>query len=510
MSRLLPLSLLLLFAASVSAQVVPPVAITIDVNDRVGPDRLALVHFTVENTSDQPLTHVRLEMSTGFGSDIQDVSADDAAATCSQVSPDFTGISCTFPLLAPHAKATATTTTQFAPGHYNLTLEVRASSTGLKDASRVVTFYREFSVTTPANEGPGSFRQAILDSNAQCPTGTPCRISFEIPDAPPAEGWFTIALASPLPAILGAEITIDGERQTAITGDTNPRGPEVFLDGRAVTIADGLLFNGVTATVRGLAIGGFPGNGILVLKSKPIIQNNDIGVDPTGTVPVPNGLRGIMGDGFNAEISGNVLSHNRRSGLFLWHGANIHDNRIESNGASGMFLGGLTVFDSDIVIDNVITGNHDFGIALADKGSFEIRANTIAHNGGGGIDVGLNGRTPRIETFAGTLATPRVTSARYDAASGDTIIEGVVTEAAFSAVERTVFLYANHAVDADGFAEGERFLGAVPLGAGFAFSLRVHDDLRGLYVDGSLFVKRWDLVDLRGSTEFGPPALVGD
>jgi hypothetical protein len=34
----------------------------------------------------------------------------------------------------------------------------------------------------------------------------------------------------------------------------------VFLDGRGVTFADGLIILGAKATLRGLSIGGFPGN----------------------------------------------------------------------------------------------------------------------------------------------------------------------------------------------------------------------------------------------------------
>src|ERR1051325_3811005 len=495
MQRLLAPFLVSLLAAPLLAQTV-----TIDVSDRVGPDRLALVHVIVENPTDEPMHNVTLEMHTGFHSDIQDVGTDDPTASCGGVDPTFTLIGCTFFTLAPHAKATATVTTQYAPGHYEIIVNIA----GRLKASRQITFYREFSVTTPANDGPGSLRQAILDANEQCPTNAPCRINFEIPGPPPAEGWFTIAPAWPPPPVRGWEVDIDGERQTAITGDTNPRGPEIFLDGRAVTIADGLLFDKSIATVRGLAIGGFPGNGILVLRANMTIQNDYIGTDPTGEVPVPNGLRGIMGDGFSAEIGGNILSHNARSGLFLWHAADIHDNRVESNGASGIFLGGMATLDPNIIENNVITGNHDFGIGFADPGGVEIRVNTIAHNGRG-IDAGLNGRTPRNRTPAGTIAAPRITSARYDAGSGDTIIEGAVDLGS-----GTASLYANHSLDADGFAEGERFLGTATLKFPGVFSLRVHEDLRGLYVDGSLFVKRWDLVDLIGSTEFGPPMLVRD
>ena len=516
MRRLLSLSLVLVFATSLSAQQAP-LAISIDVGDRLASGDLADVRYSVENTSDAPLSGVVLDMSTSYPSNITDVAASDPAANCGPVDHvTFRRIGCIVPLLAPHATATATMTVHFPPGHYNLSLFVdTAPPVHSASASRTTTFYREFRVTTPADDGAGSLRQAILDANAQCPAGTPCRIGFEIAGAPPAEGWFTIALASPLPAITAPEIVLDGARQKAITGDTNANGPEVFLDGRGVNVADGLIIKSAGAAVRGLAIGGFPGNGILALQSGAggatpwLIEGNNLGTDPGGA-PVPNGLRGLMGDPFDVEVTGNVLSHNRRSGIFLLHAANIHDNRIEANGASGIFLGATSGTSISTVADNVIDGNHDFGVALVRDGLFAVRGNSIGGNGGGGIDVGLDGRTPRSDTNIGPMAVPRITAAHFDAASGDTVIEGLVTEAAFSARERTVYVYANRSIDADGFAEGERLLGAVPVGAGGAFSLRVHDDLRGLYIDANLVVIHWDLIDLSATTEFGPPLRVGE
>jgi hypothetical protein len=510
MRRLLPLSLVLLFAVSLSAQQTAPVAITIDVDDRLAPGDLANVRYTVENVSDQTLSHVNFEMRVGFQANIVDFpTTNDPAAICGPADPSFTLIGCTFPQLAPHAKAIATVPVHYPPRRYSLLLRVGTNSSGTKSASREVVFYREFSVTHTGDGGPGSFRQAILDTNAQC-AGMPCRISFEIPDAPPAEGWFTVAPSSPLPPVLASDINIDAERQTAITGDTNPRGPEVFLDGRGVDIADGLIISGQLATVRGLAIGGFRGNGILILKSTALVEYNYIGTDPTGTVAVPNGLRGVMGDSFKAEISGNILSHNARSGLFLVHAANIHDNRIEFNGASGVYLGGTTVFDTSVVAGNVIAGNRDFGVAFPALGPVEVRANTFAGNGWGAIDVGLDGPTPRADrTLAGPIAVPRITAARFDAASGDTIIEGTITEAGFPPQDVDVYVYANGSVDANGFAEGEKFLGVVRPSKG-AFSLRVHEDLRGLYIDANLSVLKHDEVDERGTSEFGPALRVSD
>jgi len=499
MHRLLPLSLALLFASSLFAQQ-PQLSLSIDADDRLSPSGLGDVRFHVENPSDQDATNVFLDMFLGNGALASAIKPSNPAMECASQNLGHDRVGCHISVLAAHAKSDVTITAHFDAGHYGFRFFVSP-----KTVTGEATFYREYPVTTSADGGPGSLRQAILDTNAEC-AAAPCRIDFEISEPLPAAGWFTIAPASPLPWVLAPEIVIDGERQTAITGNTNPRGPEIFLDGRGVTIADGLIVSGNKATVRGLAIGGFPANGLLVLHSVMLIEHNDIGTDPTGTVPVPNGLRGIMGDGFGAEIRGNVLSHNRRSGVFLWHNANIHDNRIESNGASGIFLGGQTVFDYSTVTGNIITGNGDFGIAAPRRNVVEVRANTIAHNAGGGIDIGLDGRTLESNDFLlGPVSAPHIDSARFDATSGDTIIEGPIP---FAFSQITLYLYANTTLDHDGFAEGERFLGTPQFAAG-RFTLRVHEDLRGLFIDGNTIGTTVNSeVPARGTSEFGLPVRV--
>jgi len=499
MRRLLPISLFLLFAPTLFAQQ-QPFSLAIDVGDRFTSGTLADVRFTIENISDQDRTNVFLDMFLGNGSAMTKMTPSDPATDCSTLNIGQSRVGCRIPLLAAHTKSEVTATAHYPDaGHYG----IRFFST--IEISRDATFYREYPVTTALDGGPGSFRQAILDTNAECPANIPCRIDFEISEPVPAEGWFTIAPKSPLPEVVAPDIAIDGERQTTISGNTNPKGPEVFLDGRGVDTADGLTILGARAMVRGLAIGGFPGNGMLVLRSAMLVEDNYIGIDPAGTIPVPNGLRGIMGDGYGAEIRNNVLSHNTRSGVFLWHNANIHDNRIESNGASGIFLGGESGFDDSVIVNNTITGNHDFGIAVPHRNLVDVRANSIAHNAGGGIDVGLDGRTLETDdSFVGPVVAPHIESARFDAASGDTIIDGPTP---FGFSPRTIYLYANTTLDADGFAEGERFLGS-PQFAGGRFTLRVHEDLRGLFVDGNTTVTQNDLIITHATSEFGPPVRV--
>src|SRR6267378_625029 len=111
-------------------------------------------------------------------------------------------------------------------------------------------------VTNTADSGPGSLRQAILDANA-LPGGLPVTIAFNIPTTDPnfldddsfltggdaAADAFFIRPATPLPALTRAFVTIDGRTQTGFTGDTNPFGPEIVIDGRGAVSGAGLTLN---------------------------------------------------------------------------------------------------------------------------------------------------------------------------------------------------------------------------------------------------------------------------
>ncbi len=345
-------------------------------------------------------------------------------------------------------------------------------------------FFHDFPVTATADSGPGSLRQAIDDVNAHCliPDGSnpadPCRITFAIAGPPQPGGWFTIEPESPFPEIAATDLTVDGEMQTAIA-DSNPLGPEVFLLGDRAGVIDGLRFRVSRLLLRGLAIGGFAQNGVLV-QGGGAIRNNYLGIDPTGRVAVPNGLRGLMSSA-GLEVTGNVISGNRRSGIFFASqgssGALVTNNRIGvaaasddpvPNGASGIFFGEFS--RPSVVAGNVIGNSGDFGIAVARTAGVGATHNRIFNSGQGAIDNGLDG--PTRDSY-----TPSITSARYDPATQTTTISGTTFTRGpgFTTVE----LYANGSVDALGFAEAEDYLGSVKVvPEDVSFTLTVPRDLR--------------------------------
>src|SRR5262245_15248437 len=142
------------------------------------------------------------------------------------------------------------------------------------------TLLSTFSVTNTDDGGPGSLRQAILDSNVVM--GGTNTIDFTIP----GPGVQTIAPASPLPAITRA-VLIDGYSQPGYAGS-----PLIELSGSRVGYGDGLTISGPGIAVRGLDIDNFSqGAGIRLTGTDATgasICGNFIGTDATGTTPLPN------------------------------------------------------------------------------------------------------------------------------------------------------------------------------------------------------------------------------
>jgi len=485
--------------------------------DSLDADNRVIAEFLFGNVSDSPAPEVTAEIIT-FPADA-DASAASNGWTCKPSS--LYRLLCTNHLIAPHTVSGLRLPVRFAAheirGAFAANVTQKPAPEFRMQAQSLLVdavFYRPFRVTSTADSGAGSLRQAIIDANAACSNDDgklPCSIRFEIPPPVPAEGWFTIAPRTPLPSITVTDLLVDGEAQTALTGNTNALGPEIFLfGGQAGEGAEGLDLLSSAAAVRGLAIGGFTGNGIRsvtrlinFVARQHIIERNYLGIDPTGTKAVPNGLRGLTGDRFDGEITGNVISGNRRSGVFLTDSSNptMRDNRIGvaaasddplGNGASGIFMSG----DSAPLIEhNVIAYSGDFGVAVARFSAAQILENRIIHNVQSGIDLGLDG--PTVD------AAPRITSARFDPSTGETVVEGVTRARPIAnyPTSVTAYVYANSRDEAG----GDIFLGSVLADATGKFTLRYRGDMTGNYID-AMYFQLTDFGDgvARQSSEFGP------
>lgn len=160
-------------------------------------------------------------------------------------------------------------------------------------------------VTTLADSGPGSLREAITTANGD---GVATTITFGSPGI--------ILLATPLPNLNGAGDTIDGT------------GSGVILDGSALAPGSlGLRVRRSNYTIRGLTIQNMPSDGIRIdTPTPPTTILTVTGVVIDSNTLIGNGSRGI-------RVSGGV-------GPDKTVDATLINNKISDSGAAGIAVNG--------------------------------------------------------------------------------------------------------------------------------------------------------------------------
>jgi hypothetical protein len=327
---------------------------------------------------------------------------------------------------------------------------------------------------------PELLANAIDQANLECLDGYPCKIAFRL-GTPPASGYFTLKPQRALPKITGKNISIDGTTQTRLTGDTNPNGPEIFIDGSNNAWEDGIVFDQPCGLeVAGLAIGNFTNAAVTIGGDQVVGQNpcsvtavrsvhdNYLGVDPSGTQPAPNGRGVVLNERLfpivAAKVVNNVISANTRSGIWIGraNGNSISGNRIGldihneplGNGASGIYVS-PSALDLDIR-GNYVAFNHDFGVAV-DRGAIgtDIGPNSIFANWQLGIDVGLDGPTPDRDVPA-----PVILSAEYDPGTNTTVLT-IASNEQPNLILPTLTMYASDAPHPSGYGDAQYYLGSL-------------------------------------------------
>lgn len=359
-------------------------------------------------------------------------------------------------------------------------------------------FYKLFVVSSTDDAGFGTLRQAIIDSNAVT-CNFDCRMVFRIPEEKRGErGWFTIQPLTPLPAVTSL-VTIFGPVGMEKTG-TRIR-PQIFLDGSKVSGGNGLEIRAgqsFGSDVSGLAIGNFPGAGIVLTAAGRFIRDNFIGTLPSGIEAAPN-ERGIVATGGpNRQLflHHNVVSGNRRSGIVLsdMGRPQLTENAIGlgadgttplGNGASGVYL--AENCDWAFLWLNDLAYNRDFGLAIHPSVKrVLVSLNAIYRNGQLGIDYGVDLATPNVDDDDSGRRLPNhpvIRSARWDAASGRTVIEGQMISRLSpnpNGERLRVELY----TDEGEHPQAREFLGSTPVGSDGTFRLNVARDLRGQPITG--------------------------
>ncbi len=216
-----------------------------------------------------------------------------------------------------------------------------------------------FTVTNTNDSGAGSFRQALLDANANPGLDT---IVFNIGSG----GIQTITLSTELPRI-SDPVIIDATTQPGYFGL-----PIIELT-RNIAFGQALAIDGGNTTVRGLVINNFDGVGIGIYNNGGNrIENNFIGTNITGTAARGNS-DGIRIFNSSNNIIGGTSSNNR--------------NLISGNSAAGISVGGSSennIFQGNHIGTNVTgtteLGNGREGICLCNS--------TVTNNLIGGVTLG--------------------------------------------------------------------------------------------------------------------------
>jgi hypothetical protein len=250
-------------------------------------------------------------------------------------------------------------------------------------------------VTTTADSGAGSLRQAITDANNNAGADT---ISFNI-----GSGAATITLTTTVLPTITDQVTIDGWTQGGWSST-----PLIVIDGNDRT-GNGLTLSSTAdgSIIRGLIIRNIAGDGIEIQAGSinNLIVGNYIGNLSTGGASaganLENTQSGIQIFGANNTVGGtlaterNVISGNSAQGIFI-DGASASGNLVSgnyigldasgtiilANGTDGVFIGNSasnnTIGGPSAAYRNVISGNSDDGVQIGVTGS--ANNNTVRYN----------------------------------------------------------------------------------------------------------------------------------
>ncbi len=345
-----------------------------------------------------------------------------------------------------------------------------------------------FVVTTAADTGVGSLRQAISDANANPGYDA---ITFNIPGG----GVQTITPTTPLPDVTDPTL-IDATTQPGYAGTPliQLNGGNIFYNlpyyppNYPIPNVNGLTLAGGESTVKGLDINRFSGYGIGLSGDGNTISGDFIGTDPTGTRSQGNSNGGIYSETRENQIGGsgaanrNLISGNGGYGITLASAGNLPTN----NRVQGNFIG------TDVTGSNDL-GNLQGGINVQSSGNLiggqaAVLANTIAFNGGAGVQVGYYGYQQNVNGNAilgnsiyqniglgidiGYTGVSNYNYGSYSPnrginfptlASAYPVSGGTAVEGTYSGIPDSFYrieFFANQAPDPSGYGQGQTFLGS--------------------------------------------------
>jgi hypothetical protein len=240
-------------------------------------------------------------------------------------------------------------------------------------------------VTTVADDGPGSLRQAINTANAAGGTNT---IAFNIPGS----GLHVISPTSSLPPIT-SPVIIDGYTQPGSKPNTSATGdnavPTIVIDGSGISDLSqslGLQVKADNSTVEGLVIENFGGIGVVLSGADDVLQGDFIGTNASGMTAQPNRMGvGVIGAG---DVVGGTSPASRD--LVSGNDIGIGIASVAIGGPSLLTPEAGSVVQGDLIgtdatgagnLGNIVVGVALLGSGNKVGGTAPGQANTIAFNG---------------------------------------------------------------------------------------------------------------------------------
>jgi uncharacterized repeat protein (TIGR01451 family) len=384
-----------------------------------------------------------------------------------------------------------------------------------------------FTVTTTADSGAGSLRQALTDVSA---AGTGHTIAFAIPGSGP----HVIAPASLLPNIGRDNTTIDGCTQPGADCGTRPLTLAVQLHGQGLGAgAHGVTIRGlsITGAATGIANNRFARDGRFQVSQDLTVEKNLLGIAPDGSAAgntqvfgLQIGNRGLNQDGL--RILDNVIASNTNTAIDLRAGGFSTPRAIQRLRIEGNLIGmdptgtqarpnggdGIVVAWSAgaRIVGNRVAGSPGVGIRhlgrtqavpgsdpAVDPGLL-IEGNVVEGNAGGGIVL-----APNLPTLGPAGSDPNSGPARV---FGNTVADNGT--AGVSVTAATGMLRPNILIG--GTAPGERNTITGSDGPGVAVGTSTSDTSVAVTVRGnSIFANSGPAIDLGsdGPTENGEPLV---
>jgi hypothetical protein len=371
-------------------------------------------------------------------------------------------------------------------------------------------------VTNTNDDGAGSLREAINTVNKAAIANT---ITFQNLAAG------TIALASELPTLTNpagttftfggttTAITLDGASALAADGLTIGAGANsVVLNGLNLTLKNfnsGLRFlgsstgstiNGVTLTAntKGIELDGGSLAGTM-------IAGNTITMNSQSGIVASDGVTGLTIGGTSAG-AGNTIAYNDEGLSFdsgVYTSTLVQGNTITSNNGDGVLLGtdggnltGLTIGGSSTAAANTISFNKQNGVEVS-QGSYSgtvIQGNTIASNGGYGVQLSPSGQSLTDLTIGGST-TGQGNTIASNAADGIGIFGGTYTNTVVQG--NTIQYNQNNGVNINLFAGGGALSGLLLGGATTAAGNTITSNgLDGVQVNAGTYTSTF----VRGNT----------